>query len=75
MNEVAVRAPAFWLNLAVKAALVGRLAFAVARHDLPPFDGKAMVGRALTCPIAVLGLAGSVLAATVAVTVLWPKRS
>jgi hypothetical protein len=54
VNEVAVRAPAFWLNLAVKAALVGLLVFAVARQDLPQFDGKAMVGRALTYPIAAL---------------------
>jgi hypothetical protein len=54
VNEVAVREPAFWLNLAVKAALVGLLAFAVARQDLPQFDGKAMVGRALTYPIAAL---------------------
>jgi hypothetical protein len=54
VNEVAVRAAAFWLNLAVKAALVGLLAFAVARQDLPQFDGKAMVGRALTYPIAAL---------------------
>jgi hypothetical protein len=46
--------PAFWLDLAVKAALVGLLAFAVARQDLPQFDGKAMVGRALTYPIAAL---------------------
>jgi hypothetical protein len=54
VNEVAVRAAAFWLNLAVKAALVGLLTFAVARQDLPQFDGKAMVGRALTYPIAAL---------------------
>jgi hypothetical protein len=54
VHHVAVRAPALWLDLAVKAALVGLLAFAVARQDLPQFDGKAMVGRALTYPIAAL---------------------
>jgi hypothetical protein len=39
-------------DLAVKAALVGLLLFAVARPDLPQFQGKAMVGRALTYPLA-----------------------
>jgi len=34
--------------------LIGLLAFAVARPDLPQFDGKAMTGRALTYPIAAL---------------------
>jgi hypothetical protein len=43
---------ALWLDLAVKAALVGLLAFAVARPDLPQFEGKAMLGRALTYPLA-----------------------
>ena len=41
-------------TVAVKAALVGLLIFAVARPDLPQFSGKAMVGRALTYPIAAL---------------------
>ncbi len=45
---------AFWLNLAVKAALVGLLLFAVVRSDLPQFQGKAMAGRALTYPISAL---------------------
>jgi hypothetical protein len=45
---------ALWLDLAVKALLIGLLAFAVARPDLPQFDGKAMVGRALTYPLAAL---------------------
>jgi hypothetical protein len=39
---------------AVKAALVALLVFAVARPDLPQFSGKAMVGRALTYPLAAL---------------------
>jgi hypothetical protein len=43
---------AFFLDLAVKAALVGLLVFAVLRPDLPQFDGKAMAGRALTYPLA-----------------------
>ena len=46
--------PWLWANLAVKAALVGLLLFAVVRDDLPRFQGKAMAGRALTYPIAAL---------------------
>jgi len=42
------------LNLAVKAALIGLLVFAVVRDDLPQFQGKAMEGRALTYPISAL---------------------
>jgi hypothetical protein len=53
-DAVTLRAPAFWLDIAVKASLVGLLVFAVARPDLPQFHGKAMVGRALTYPIAAL---------------------
>ena len=45
---------AFWLDVAVKAALVGLLLFAVIRPDLPQFQGKAMTGRALTYPLAAL---------------------
>jgi hypothetical protein len=54
MRQQTIRAPAFWLDVAVKAALVGLLALAVARPDLPQFAGKAMTGRALTYPIATL---------------------
>ena len=46
--------PALALDLALKGALVGLLAFAVARQDLPQFHGKAMTGRALTYPLAAL---------------------
>ena len=47
------RLPAvFWLDLAVKVALVGLLLLAVLRPDLPQFEGKAMTGRALTYPLA-----------------------
>jgi hypothetical protein len=46
--------PAFWLDAAVKAALVGLLLFAVARQDLPQFAGKAMTGRAVVYPLAAL---------------------
>ncbi len=45
---------AFWLDLAVKAALVGLLLFAVVRDDLPQFQGKAMAGRAMIYPLAAL---------------------
>jgi hypothetical protein len=48
------RRPAFWLDLAVKAALVGLLALAVARRDLPQFEGKAVTGRAIGYPLAAL---------------------
>jgi hypothetical protein len=45
---------AFWLDAAVKAALIGLLLFAVARRDLPQFEGKAVVGRALAYPVAAI---------------------
>jgi hypothetical protein len=48
------RDPRFWLTMAVKAALVALLLFAVARPDLPQFSDKAMAGRAVTYPIAAL---------------------
>jgi len=43
-----------WSDVAVKASLVGLLLFAVARPDLPQFEGKAMTGRALTYPLAAI---------------------
>jgi hypothetical protein len=49
-----VRQSALWLDVALKAALVGQLLFAVARPDLPQFEGKAMAGRAIVYPLAVL---------------------
>jgi hypothetical protein len=48
------RPAAFWLDVAVKGGLIGLLLFAVLRPDLPQFEGKAMVGRALTYPLAAL---------------------
>jgi hypothetical protein len=45
---------AFWVDVAVKAALVGLLLFGVLFPDLPQFEGKAMTGRALTYPLAAL---------------------
>jgi hypothetical protein len=42
-----------WLNVAVKALLVGMLLFSVV-SDLERFNGKAMLARALTYPIATL---------------------
>ena len=44
----------FWLDVTVKVTLCGLLLFAVARPDLPQFEGKAMVGRALSYPLAAL---------------------
>jgi hypothetical protein len=46
--------PAFWIDVALKAALIGQLAVAVAWPDLPQFEGKAFAGRAIAYPIAVL---------------------
>lgn len=42
------------IDLALKAALVGLLVFAVARQDLPQFHGKSMAGRAIGYPVAAL---------------------
>lgn len=44
----------FWLDVAVKAALVGLLLFAVLRPELPQFEGKAFTARALVYPWSVL---------------------
>ena len=41
-------------DLAIKLATVGLLAWAVASPDLPQFQGKAFVGRAIAYPIALL---------------------
>src|SRR4051812_27654915 len=49
-----MRRTALWLDLTVKAALIGLLLYALARPDLPQFHEKGMVGRALTYPIAAL---------------------
>jgi hypothetical protein len=50
-----VRRPvALWVDLALKAALIGLLLLAVLIPDLPQFEGKAMTGRALTYPLAAL---------------------
>jgi hypothetical protein len=46
------RPAVFWLDVAVKVALVGLLLFAALNQDIPRFHGKAMTGRALTYPIA-----------------------
>lgn len=43
-----------WANIAIKIALVGLLLYAVSNQDMPQFSGKAMTGRALTYPIAIL---------------------
>ena len=44
------------VDLAIKAATVGLLAWAVLNPDLPQFTGKAFVGRAIAYPIALLVL-------------------
>jgi hypothetical protein len=43
-----------WLDIALKAALVGLILFAVARPDLPQLEGKAFNARALVYPWAIL---------------------
>ena len=48
-----VNGRAVWLNVGVKALLVGLLLFSVF-SDLERFNGKAMVARALTYPLAAL---------------------
>jgi hypothetical protein len=48
-----VTARGLWLNVAVKALLVGLLLFSVF-SDLERFNGKAMTSRALTYPVAAL---------------------
>jgi hypothetical protein len=48
------RPAVFWLDIAVKVALVGLLLFAALNQDIPRFHGKAMTGRALTYPIAAI---------------------
>ena len=45
---------ALWIDIALKAALVGQLILAVAAPNLPQFEGKAFAGRAIAYPIAVL---------------------
>jgi hypothetical protein len=45
---------ALWVTIALKAALIGLLLFAVLFPDSPQFEGKAMGGRAIAYPIAVL---------------------
>jgi hypothetical protein len=50
----ALERPAFWADAAVKAALVALLIFPFAAPHLPQFEGKAMTGRAIAYPIAML---------------------
>jgi hypothetical protein len=50
-----IKRPAlFWIDVAVKAALIGLLLFGVLAPDLPQFEGKAWLGRALAYPISAL---------------------
>jgi hypothetical protein len=44
----------FWLDVAVKVALLGLLLLAVLRPDLPQFEGKAFTARALVYPWSVV---------------------
>jgi hypothetical protein len=50
------RIVAMVIDLAVKLATVGLLAYAVLNPDLPQFTGKAFTGRAVAYPIALLVL-------------------
>jgi hypothetical protein len=49
-GEARRRRLALWVDVGLKAALVALLVFAVARPDLPQFEGKAFTGRALVYP-------------------------
>jgi hypothetical protein len=42
------------VDVAIKVATVGLLAWAVLNPDLPQFTGKAFIGRAVVYPIALL---------------------
>lgn len=53
MRWIRTRPAAFWLNVAVKVALVGLLLFGLA-SDLPQFEGKAWLGRTLAYPVVAL---------------------
>jgi hypothetical protein len=53
MRWIRTRPFAFWLNVAVKAALVGLLLFGLG-SDLPQFQGKAWLGRTLAYPAVAL---------------------
>ena len=44
------------IDLAVKVATVGLLAWAILSPDLPQFQGKAFAGRAIAYPVALLAL-------------------
>jgi hypothetical protein len=44
------RRPLLWIDLALKAALLGLLLLAVLKPDLPQFEDKSMTGRALAYP-------------------------
>lgn len=48
------RKAVFWVNLALKAALISLLLFALASPDLPQFQGKAIGARAALYPLAAL---------------------
>ena len=53
MDWIRTRPAIFWVDVAVKVALVGLLLFGLL-SDLPQFQGKAWLGRALTFPIVTL---------------------
>jgi hypothetical protein len=48
------RSSLFWLNLAVKIALIGLLLFGALNQDMERFHGKAMTGRAFFYPISAI---------------------
>jgi hypothetical protein len=56
MDRPAVSRPLLAIDLAVKVATVGLLAWAVLNPDLPQFTGKAFTGRAIAYPVALLVL-------------------
>ena len=55
-SSASVSWPLVFVDLAVKAATVGLLVWAVLNPDLPQFTGKAFTGRALAYPVALLAL-------------------
>ena len=54
MARALAERPAFWADAAVKAALLALLILPFAAPHLPQFEGKAMTGRAIGYPVAML---------------------
>ncbi len=54
MARLRGRSTVFWLNLAVKFALIALLLFGALNQDMERFHGKAMTGRAVLYPLSAI---------------------